>query len=519
MPSLLPSQEQGIRAAFNYMETNRGKHPLLVYPTGAGKSHVIAGICAEVHERWPREKVLVLSHVAQILRQDYDTIIKYIPKECVGVYSAGLGRREVKKITVAGIQSVYNRQKLFADYRLIIVDEAHLIPPSGEGRYRSFFEALPQYTKVGLTATKYRLGHGLLTDGIFDKIVFEKKIPELIDEGRLCKLTSKETKIKMDTKEVGLLASDFNKKQLASKFDVKAITENIVCELIKYKDIRKHWLVFAIDIAHAEHITQSLIEHEIAAACIHSQQKGVDASEIIDFFKEGGFQALVSVAKLTVGFDAPNVDLVALLRPTISPVLHIQMIGRGLRTCKGKKDCLILDFARNLERLGPIDNVTIPRKAVKYKAGAAKTKTCPECSEIVALSAKRCTYCNFTFSTQVKLEETASELAVIGRQSNIKEYIVERVAYKKHTSKNSGNISVQVTYFCGMLGFNEWISFSTHPRAKLETKKWWNRRGVTRIPLNIAEALKICERLKTPKAIFVELSGKYPCIKAHNFGE
>lgn len=518
-PKPRPYQLEAINSVLDYFKQGNKGHPLVVLPTGAGKTHVLGGLCQRIHKLYPKENVLVLSHVQEILSQDYKALLQYLPPEIVGLYSAGLNVRQVSQFTVASIQSVYSKD-FFKDHRLVIVDEAHLIPESGEGRYRTFFSNNPDAKIVGLTATPYRLGLGMLTDGLFDKIVYNKDIQELIDAGYLCKLISKATTQQMNTRDIKITAGDFNLKDLAVKLDKTSITHLIIRELTPYVKERKSWLVFCIDIAHAEHVTEELNKVGVSAMCVHSQMVG-DRTEIIKQFKAGRFQALVSVETLTTGFDAPNVDLIALMRPTMSPVLHVQMIGRGLRIMEGKQDCLVLDFAGNVARLGPINHVKAPTPGLKKGTGKAPTRTCPECSEIVHLSAKVCTACGFEFPVETKLLPYADSHDIIAKREQKTEYEVTQVYYYEHQKVN-GKPSMKVSYICGAFGmraFNEWIALEHEGFAQHNARHWWSRRSSIKPPLTVKEALTKTHTLRKPKAIIVDESGKYPVIKSFVWGD
>jgi DNA repair protein RadD len=418
--------------------------------------------------------VLILSHVQEILKQDFDALNKYMPFGTTGLYSAGLKSREVAQFTVAGIQSVY-RMDCFNEHRLVIVDEAHLIPPSGEGRYRTFFANNPDARVVGLTATPYRLGLGMLTDDLFDKIVYEKDILELIDAGYLCPLTSKATEQKMNTRNVKVTAGEFNAKDMSDKFDVESITKHIIQELLVHKETRKHWLIFAIDIDHAEHITAELKKAGVTAACVHSRMD-IDRGDVLDLYKAQGFQALVSVECLTTGFDAPNVDLIALLRPTMSPVLHVQMIGRGLRVFPDKENCLVLDFAGNVARLGPINMVKPPKKMREVGGGAAPTRECPTCGEIVHISSAVCTCCGYEFPRAQKLAPRADNTDVIRRDHKYTTDVMS--TYYTIHNKAKGGVCMKVVHrISAFKDIYEYVDFEGGQYAAYKARYWWSRRS------------------------------------------
>lgn len=484
---------------------------LVVLPTGAGKSHVIAGICASN----PGKPVLIISHVKEILSQNAEKLKQYVDPNLVGIYSSGLQSKQLSFYCVASIQSIYKKAELFSKYKIIIIDEAHMIPPSGEGRYVTFLERMAYRKVIGLTATPFRMNHGMLTAGhIFNNICYTADIVSLIDKGYLCNLTSKQTALRIDTTNLKVIAGDYSKKDMSVKIDRSNITERIVQELVSNCTHRKSWLVFAIDIAHAEHINEELTRQGIRSAVIHSQMD-LDRGIFLDLFKGGYIQALVSIETLTTGFDAPNIDLIALLRPTQSPVLHIQMIGRGLRIAPGKTDCLVLDFAGNVETLGPINDTNfLFRKANKDK-GEPLTKVCPECHEIVYLAAKTCK-CGFDFPINPpknKLFTTASSRDIIALASTkrFQTLPIDKVTYMRHKKKDKPD-SLRVVYHCGLTLIEQWIFFEYEGRPKALAQAWWRHRTTLPFPSTTTEALKYVEFLRKPLNITVYLGNKYPEI-------
>ena len=497
---------------------------LVVLPTGSGKTHVIGGIAASN----PDASLLIVSHTKDILEQDEDKLKAYVDPSLVSIYSAGLGRKEHNKYCVAGIQSIYNKAEECQRYDIVIVDEVHMIPASGNGRYRTFLAGMQDKRIIGLTATPYRLEHGPITkDHLFQEIAYEADIPRLIEEGFLCPLKSKETKACMDLSGITLVGGDYAKKELSDRVDTLVMTASICGELHTHYRHRKKWLVFAIDIAHAEHITQELVLRGFAAACIHSRQPAEVQQAAKADYRAGRIQALVSVETLTTGFDVPDVDLIVLLRPTTSPVLHVQMIGRGFRVHPAKTDCLVLDFAGNIARLGPVNDLCSTWDKSEKREGKkeAPTKACPRCQEIVSIQTKTCPDCGYMFAgAGKKLELQASALDVVATAKKepakglILPYNVTAVFYSQHTAK--GKLpSLKVTYQCGMKQFYEWKAVEAEGYPRVLAKSWWQFRDPVKqyMPVTVKEALVHAARLRKPKKIYVTVFKKYPEIVRYEF--
>jgi superfamily II DNA or RNA helicase len=489
----------------------------------SGKTHILAGFIARAYEQFPSESILILSHVREILTQDRDTLAKYIPADKIGVFSTGLkSHQHTKQFTIASIQSVYKHAALFQHVRLIIIDEAHLVPAKGQGRYRTFLEAMPQARALGLTATPYRLGTGKLTDPphLFDKVVYDVNIQKLVNEGFLAKLSCKATDYRLNVDNVAVVGGDYNKKDLSQAVDREVITRAIVKELLRYKESRKSWLIFTIDIAHCDHTVQCLTEFGITAAAVHSKI-GVDNTLILDMFKQQDFQALVSVETLTTGFDAPNVDMLVLMRPTQSPVLHVQMIGRGMRIFPGKAECLVLDFAGNIQRLGPIDDVQVPDPTKKKKKGKQPpiTKTCPACHEIVAAQARRCITCGHEFPVKTALElRPDEEHSPLGKHEPYRAKVL-RTHYQLYTKLDS-QPTLKATYYLGGVKFvHKWLAFSHSGYARRTAELWWQRLAGTPIPASSEEAYERRDEIKQPAALTLTVKGRYTDILAYEVND
>lgn len=525
-------QVEAISACMDYLRDNPGLNPLIVCPTGSGKSVIIAKIAELIDgivERDPNAVILVVSHVREILEQDAEELEGLLGADRVGVYSSGLKRRERRQVTVAGIQSIHRKAHLFDKATHIIVDEAHLIPPDGEGMYLSLFAELEHASIIGLTATPFRLGTGYLHKGkkkLFDELVYDVDIVKLIQQGYLSPLLTKGSKNELSTNGIKKVAGEFSTKQMEEKYDKYEKTRDIVGELLQYKEERKSWLLFAIGIEHAEHIAEQLRKQGVVAEAVHSNLDGTVRKEFIHNFKLGRIQCLVSVATLTTGFNHPAVDLIGLIRPTNSPVLHVQMIGRGLRIAEGKENCLVLDFAGNIMRLGPINDVHVPIKG-KGGKGVAPVKCCPDCETHVPASATKCYICGHVFpiNKERKLSTRAYEMEAIRNKKTVEPawQEVKSVRYQKHFGAKGE--SLKITYVCGMRMFNEWVAIGRGGRAGYMADHFWTYR--TRFgkhegywpPKTVDEAIMRANKgeLNAPIRILIKEDGKYPSIGRYIF--
>jgi len=327
-------------------------------------------------------------------------------------------------------------------------------------------------------------------------------------------------KTQLDSSNVKKSAGDFNIKDLAKTHDKISITNSAVEDALHYGKNYKKWLVFCIDIAHCEHVAAELNKRGVSARVLHSRMDG-DRKDIVNSFKRGEFKALVSVGMVTTGFDVKDIDLILMLRPTESAVLHVQMIGRGLRPFPGKEHCLVLDYAGNTARLGPINNVIIPKKANETNGkGIAPTKTCPVCRTITFTLAKFCDSCGHEFVFETKLTTLSSVEDIIERgslppDSKVKWLNVKSVKYNIHKKTGSPD-SLLVTYFCGLTTVKEWVCPSHRNYAGYKAEHWLKYRGYKGVKDTYA-VMRVSHTLKKPTQILVDFSDKYPNIKNMRF--
>jgi len=538
-------QDEGVSAGFNSLE--KGNYPVVAMPTGSGKSVVLCKLADEILSKNPIGGVLVLTHVKEIIEQNTDSLERHFEGYPVNVYSAGLGRREVGLITVAGIQSAYHHPELFERFRYVIIDECHLINHKEQGMYRDFL-SLIEARCIGLTATAFRLGHGYIYKGettLFDDLAYDcttgEKYNRLVDEGFISQMFSKKTLLLMDTKGIGTIAGDFNEKQLAERFNIDNITEAAILETLHFGKKYKKWLCFAIDISHAENIAERFNEHGIPAKAVHSRMTE-DRNKILNDYRKGVYRVLVNVNVLSTGLDITTIDLIIHLRPTKSPSFHVQTNGRGgrveyapgfdLDTIQGRLDaiesgpkqhCLVLDFAGNTKECGPLNDPLVREKG--EKKGEAITKTCPECDMINHGAVRECINCGFEFKMKEKesrIEFTASSEEIIkDTRKDLKAWVnVSGVRYDRHPGRNNKPSTMRVTYKCGLLSFKEYIALDHFGNARYQAKNWVFQRWIgprNERPTTTSELIAKSDGLSIPKKILVDSNGKYTRILDSEF--
>lgn len=449
-------QQRAIDQLYTWFANGGEGNPCLVLPTGAGKSHIIAALVKDALQNWPETRVLMLTHQKELIEQNAEKLRQHWPNAPMGIYSASLGRRCLTEpITFAGIQSIAKRAADIGHTDLVVVDEAHSANSEQTGTYRRVLGELlkinPLMRVIGLTASPYRLGQGMIHEGdnaLFSALIEPVSIEELIHREYLSKLRSKHTSLTLDTTGVKKSGGEFVASALEAAVDTGDNNTRAVTEILERGQDRRSWLVFCAGVSHAEHINAMLQERGIVSACVTGATPKAERERILSEFKAGRIRCVTNVSVLTTGFDAPQTDLIAFLRPTLSPGLYLQMAGRGLRIADGKTDCLVLDFAGNVATHGPITAIEPPRKG-KKSDGAPRTKICPQCDEVVSLMTRHCPTCGHEWV--VEKQEKPLTLAnddIMGIEPT--EMAVTGWQWRKHLSRTSGKEMLQVSYYGGL---------------------------------------------------------------------
>lgn len=452
---LRPYQQKAIDDLYAWLRKNKG-HPVIVLPTGSGKSVVIAELCRNALQNWPETRILMLTHVKELLEQNAEKLRSMWPNAPIGMYSASLGRKDLDAITFAGIQSIGKKAEYVGHVDLVIIDEAHTVGHKDEGLYRAFLADLekinPRLRIIGLTATPYRLGHGLITDkpAIFDDILEPARIPQLMAQGYLSRLVSKHTTTQLSVEGVHKRGGEYIESELQAAMDTGKNNSGVVDEVMLKAGDRKAWLFFCAGVDHAYHIRDLLIEKGITAATVTGETSKGERERILEEFKAGTIRALTNANVLTTGFDYPGIDLIAFLRPTMSKGLYIQMAGRGLRVKPHTDHCLILDFAGLVAQHGPITSLDAEHEKSdgEKEPGAPPCKNCPECGEIVFISTMTCPACGYQFPI-VEKKLTLRNDDIMGEPET---FHVTSWSWSVQTSKNSGKEMLVVTYY-GDVGY------------------------------------------------------------------
>ena len=308
-------------------------------PTGTGKTYLLTAVIDSFVSNNPMEKVWIVAHRRELVSQIDETVRKFHS------YSASNTSSLLSSVKAMSIQWLMRHyDEIEEEPGMIVIDEAHHALAK---TYKEMWERFPKAKFLGLTATPCRLNGKGFTD-LFDVLVQSWAVPEFISKGRLA--TYDFVSIKSDGVTQRLINSlqkrgadgDYQNKEMDMLLNKKPSIERLYQSLEEYGKDRKG-IVYAINISHAQKITKLYQEHGVKAIAIDSKTPATERQQDIEAFKKGDIQVLVNVDIFSEGFDCPDVEFVQLARPTLSLAKYLQMVGRGLRVAKGKKNCVIID--------------------------------------------------------------------------------------------------------------------------------------------------------------------------------
>lgn len=537
-------QVEAADAVFGYWEEEPG-NPLVDVATGVGKSLILTILIQRLIEGWSGMRIVVATHVAELIEQSYLELLGAWPFAPAGILSAGLNRRDyISQILFAGIQTAWNKTDRIGHVDVLFVDEAHLIPEDGATMYGKFIAALrltnPDIKIVGLTATPFRLKSGRLDEGddrLFDKVVYTYGIADGVRDGYLAPLSSKGTETEFSYAGVAKLGGDYKQSALQAAFDKHDITKAAVEEIVRKGHNRRSWLCFCSGVEHALHVRDEIRSHGITCETVTGDTPKEERRRILEDFKNYRIRAVTNNSVLTTGFNHKGVDLIAAMRGTLSASLYVQMMGRGTRplyapgtdmeTIEGrlagiasgpKPNCLVLDFAGLVDEHGPVDKVQ-PRTPGKGD-GEAPIKLCPECEEKCHASARKCPCCGFEFpeSETPKHRASSSDAPILSTDNPWRAVTGRR--FSEHQSKDPAKPnSVLVNYMLGYVAQKDWICPGHTGYAKVKSDKYWRAHGgLSPFPSSVEEFLRRADELAITAEIRLKQNGKYQNVEDFRSG-
>lgn len=536
MISLRPYQEEAIQSVMDFWAAGGG-NPLVDLATGLGKSIVIAEMTRRLLTEWPDMRVLMLVHVKELVQQNAMALMRLWPEAPVGINSAGLGRRDLhSRVLFASVQSVFRRPETLGKRDLVLIDESHLVPLGGDGMYRTLLEGLREQTPdlrvVGFTATPYRMDSGRLDQGpyrLFDEVVYSYGIRDGIEAGFLSPLISKPTGAEIDVSGVHVKGGEFVAGELEAAASTPAVVEAAVDEIVLRGQDRRAWLAFCSGVGHALHVRDAIRRRGVSCETVTGETPSGERDRIIREFKAGRIRCLTNANVLTTGFDAPMTDMLAMLRPTLSTGLYVQMVGRGTRLAEGKANCLVLDFAGVVRRHGPVDAVKPKRQSlggqmeVKVKPDTVRAKACPECESYVPVSQFTCDDCGYEWpkpDAARHADHADIEVEILSSKAPEKKIesdwlTVRDTLFERHEKPGSPP-SLRCEHLAGPRTYREWLCFEHAGGARDRARSIWRQLGGNLpAPSTIDEAISRLPELNPITAIRVKKNGKYTEVVGH----
>ena len=354
------------KAVAFFKDKNKKSNGVMVLPTGAGKSIVIADIAHRLNDY-----VLIFCPSREIVEQNFKKLCSYGILDC-SIYSASFNSKEISRITFATIGSVKSHPELFAHFKNIIVDECPLVNPI-EGMYKDFFDAV-KCKVLGLTATPYRLSSSrdfgsmlkFITrtkPHVFSEVIYHVQVSTLLDMGYLSKVNYypmnpigwNELNLKINT--TGADYTDKSVQKEYERIDFYSYIVHIVQRLMNPKagGKRKGILVFTRFLKEAERLTMSIP----GCAIVSGDTPKKEREHILEAFKAGEIPVVANVGVLTTGFDYPELDTVVMARPTMSLAMWYQIVGRAIRPHPSKECGWIVDLCGNIKRFGEVSDLRL----------------------------------------------------------------------------------------------------------------------------------------------------------------
>lgn len=449
---LRPYQVEAVETIWNEFRTQNDA--LLVLPTGAGKTAIFLALCDKALRVKPDIRIVILLNKVKLVDQTMRRASEMLPVNELGEVCGTRGNYDISKpVTVGSIQSLTRLDP--GHVNLLIVDEAHRLTPDDESSFMQLIakmrEKNPNLKILGATATPFRSSGYIYGEerSLFSRVTFSRTLKWAIAEGYLVPPRLKRVENQFDAKGIRIVAGDYDMSELEELVCREPKIDAQIKDAMKRLVDRKACAWACASIKHAEIVRAKIPE---PTSLVHSKMSQTERDMEIEEFESGRRRHIVFVTILSEGYDHPAVDAIILMRPTRSPVLAIQTIGRGLRIHPGKEDCLVLDYGKVIENVGPLDDPNIPKKGISKKTVQAPTmKFCPNCLEYLPMNAKSCHVCGHVFKDNRDVLANLSRRAASGNilsGGEVKtEWIAVRSAFLERHVAKSGRAGVRITYY------------------------------------------------------------------------
>lgn len=526
------------RELYDWFAKHPKGFPIVDACVGAGKSIIIADLCQDMISQAPDTRIVMCVASRELCEQNMQKLLAIWPDAPAGICSAALGSKDTdSQIIFATIGTLARRVDELGTVDVMIIDECHNINTANTGMYRKMIETLqdttsPNMAVIGFTGTPYR-GNGVwLWQGknpIFEGVASRVTMDELLKLGYLAPLVVEPMQAKIDTTGVKITAGDYNNAELARVLEDEELVRSCIDDLYIRSHGRHKWLIFCHSIAQAEMVlAQVRTIGGIKAEMVIGDTPSDSREKILKAYKlphdhDDAVNVLVNVGVLTTGFDAPMTDLIALLRPTKSPVLYVQIAGRGMRIADGKTDCLWLDYTSTTYEQGPVNRVRGRNSGQQSTtANGEPCKHCPECGEKNPLYTSECLECGASFGYAKDIAQKAGHAQVLADEAPIW-MRVSALAYTKHISRKSGNATLRVDYFTDYdaVPISEYVCIEHEGYAYDKACQWWRAHNLGPVPACIDDALHLLHNstLNRPAKIECKRDGKFWKVVGREFGE
>ena len=502
---LRPYQVQAVRETLEAAAA--GLNPVLCLPTGAGKSIVNVELMRYIHAAAPHAKMLSITHRRELIRQNRAAFGLFAPKLTASIYSAGLGEKDLSGTAVfAGVQSLCRADLSALDVSALVVDEVHFVSRSEDTQYGRVLAAFPAAVRVGLSATPYRMDSGPLHEGkgaMFDTLIDNVSTQQLIDDGYLCPIIGVRSRAEMDVRGVHTRAGEFVTSELEEVATAPGCVDRIAGQIVEHAQGRRRVLVFAVSVLHAQLLSEALSAAGLESGYVHGNLDA-DArdSALAAFSNAPGRAAMVNCMILTTGYDCPEIDCIACVRPTQSKGLFIQIIGRGLRKHGSKTDCKLLDFGGNLKRHAPLDGVPEIEDEPLQDAIKKRAKEKKENGEVKQRK------------VHFELDESP-----VGFGGDVDEFEVFDVAIKVQVNKKNAALKQIMVRYMMKRGPDicVWL-LPEHQskKARFESARWFARRGLA-MPATAEAAAIMAKSAPLPSSISAKRDGEFWRIVCEHF--
>ena len=534
---LRPYQADAVSDVWEYWREGKGSAPLIVAPTGAGKSVIIAAIITAIRRKNSAVRIINATHVRELVEQNIERLKNYAPEleDDIGIMSGTIGGPYdmFMPIIYGTIQTLARRldnMETLKPFDLLIIDEAHLLPTTEASQYRTFISWLreknPNIRILGLTATPYRLDSGYLHEGedaIFDGIAHDIGVKTLIDLGCLVTPKTKWAKPGMDVDKLKTRAGEFTSESQDETMNLSGMVDDALSQ--GSTTPKDRWLWFLPSVKSAHECADYLVSIGHKAEAIDGNLSFADRNLCMNNFREGFITHCCNVNIMTTGIDIPEINHVVLARATKSTSLYVQMCGRGLRPSQGKDACLVLDYGQNARRHGMLDN---PQPTVDRKSAGKKSlvRHCKACGSFMDPEERVCPECGFVMPRrQVEFKfrrRFEGEMASWLEPPKVHEIVADN--YKPWTGR-SGYQTVRCSYKTdGGQWINEWIC-PEHPPDHVATRMFqerWRKTFNTEPPVGVDECIQRLDasRLKPARVTTMQSSGdKWPQISNIEYEE